>query len=423
MGKLEQPHFGRRLRRLRRERGLSQAAVVGEGMSTGYLSRLESGERRPTTRAVAYLAERLGVEVSALTDPLGDLPLNHALAAAASAPTGANRTASLLRALRDDTSADPADRWHALWLLSRRDNSNGDYETERARLRELVELSDRLAAPELRTRANVQYAHCLRALGDLRTAEPAAETAWAIAREEELQAADAMAALMALIDVEAELGRLDAAGRHVRELERDLLPGATAPQAAEALCTASRVSHRQGDHVTAQDRLERALGLLNGADDPGLWTRLRTCATAAALAMSPPRLEAARRWLEEAGKVIELTGTPSQVHELRALSAQLAFHEGRLDDARTLCRALLSDEDLRLPYRHRARLLVLEGRLTMLDGRVEDGVALLERLGRQAMDAMNLEVAADVRQSLTATLAQVRGAAPPDTVGSGRKRR
>jgi transcriptional regulator with XRE-family HTH domain len=419
---LGQPHFGRRLRKLRLERGLSQAAVVGEGMSTGYLSRLESGERRPTPRAVTYLAQRLGVDVSTLSEPLGDGSLGHALAAASSAPPGTDSTAGLLRALRDDERAEPADRWHALWLLSRIDNDNGDHERERGRLRELIELSELLAAPELRARTNTRYARCLRALGDLRTAESAAVTALAIAREEDLQVADTMAALVVLIGVETEMGRLDAAGRHVHEMERDLLPAATASQAAEALWTASLVSHRQGDHATAQNRLETALGLLRGRDDPALWTRLRTAATAAALEMSPPRLEAAQRWLDEAGAVIELTGTPLQVQELHASRAHLAFHQGELNEARALCRALLSDGELRLPYRDRARLRVLDGRLAILDGRVDEGITALERLGHQATDSGNLDLAAHVWQSLATTLAQVRTPAARDAAGPARSR-
>ncbi|SEQ84887.1 helix-turn-helix domain-containing protein [Streptomyces radiopugnans] len=419
---LGQPHFGRRLRKLRLERGLSQAAVVGEGMSTGYLSRLESGERRPTPRAVTYLAQRLGVDVSALSEPLGGGSLGHALAAASSAPPGADSTVGLLRALRDDERAEPTDRWHALWLLSRVDNSNGDHERERGRLRELIELSEFLAAPELRARTNIQYARCLRALGDLRTAESAAVTALAIAREEDLQVADTMAALVVLIGVETEMGRLDAADRYVHELERDLLPAATASQTAEALWAASLVSHRQGDHATAQNRLETALSLLRSRDDLALWTRLRTAATAAALEMSPPRLEAARRWLDEAEAAIELTGTPLQVQELRALRAHLAFHQGELDEARALCRALLSDDGLRLPYRDRARLLVLEGRLTILDGRVDEGITTLEQLGHQAAGSRNLDLAAHVWQSLATTLAQVCVPAARGAVESVRSR-
>lgn len=420
---LEQPHFGRRLRKLRLERGLSQAAVVGEGMSTGYLSRLESGERRPTPRAAAYLAQRLGVDVSALSEPLGCDSLSHALASASSAPPGTDSTVALLHALRDDERADPASRWQALWLLSRIDDRNGDYEEERGRLRELIDLSELLAVPELRVRAHVQYARCLRALGDLGTAEAAAVTALAIAREEELQAADTMTALVMLIGVETELGRLDAAGRHVHELERDLLPSATAPQAAEALWTASVVSHRQGDHTAAHHRLETALGLLQGGDDLELWTRLRAAATAAALETSPPRLEAARRWLGEAEALVELTGIPLHGQQLQALRAQLAFHEGRFDEARALCRALPRGDELRLPYRDRVRLAVLEGRLTILDGRVEEGIAALQRLGHQAADARNLDLAAHVWQSLATTLAQVRTPAGSEAVVSACGRR
>lgn len=45
---LQQSEFGPRLRALREKRGLSQAALAKGGISTGYLSRLESGARRPT---------------------------------------------------------------------------------------------------------------------------------------------------------------------------------------------------------------------------------------------------------------------------------------------------------------------------------------------------------------------------------------
>ncbi|CAM5601615.1 ATP/maltotriose-dependent transcriptional regulator MalT OS=Streptomyces griseomycini OX=66895 GN=FHS37_004078 PE=4 SV=1 [Streptomyces griseomycini] len=96
--------------------------------------------------------------------------------------------------------------------------------------------------------------------------------ALSIARAGDLPVADVMAALMVLISIETELGRLDEAGQHVAELERDLLPSAAPAQAAEALWTAAVVSNRQGDHAAAQARLETALGLVQGKDDLVLWT-------------------------------------------------------------------------------------------------------------------------------------------------------
>ncbi|MFJ9024930.1 helix-turn-helix domain-containing protein [Streptomyces sp. NPDC102259] len=404
---LEQPHFGRQLRKLRLERGLSQAAVVGEGMSTGYLSRLESGKRRPTGRAVSYLAQRLGVEVAALTELRAGGCLGRALASATSAPPGTDNAAALLQAVRDDEHDDPVGRWQALWLLGQISDSRGDYEQERVHLRELIELSDLIAAPDLQVRSHAQYARCLCALGRARAAEPAAVTALTLARAERLPAADVLAAQTVLIGVETGLGRLDAAERHVRELENELLPTAAPQLAAEALWTASVVADRQGDHRTAQSRLEGALAQLQGGGDLALWTRLRTAATAAALQMSPPRVAAAERWLGEAGVVLELIGTPAQLQEVRALRAHLAFHQGRLDEARSLCCALSSDGELRLPHGDRVRLAVLEGRLMILEGRVDQGVAALHRLGQQATDARNLDLASHVWQSLATTLADV----------------
>ncbi|MFF9090552.1 helix-turn-helix domain-containing protein [Streptomyces sp. NPDC014991] len=403
----EQPHFGRRLKRLRLQRGLSQAELVGDGMSTGYLSRLESGERRPTERATAYLAERLGVDASTLTAPSHQRSLTCELAAALSAPPGTYDTAALSRAVDEDAGEDPAARWQALWLLSRAADRAGDYARERACLLRLIELSDLLEVPELRVRSHVQYARCTRALGDLRTAEPAAAQAFSLARSEDLSVSDTMAALVVLISIEAELGRLDAAARHVDELERDLLPAAAPAQAAEGWWTAAMVCNRQGDHASARTKLETALQLLKAKDDLTLWTRLRAAATAAALQMSPPQLGAAQRWLTEAASVVDLIGTPREVQELRALQAHLAFHRGRLDDARAISGSLLAEEDLCLSYRDRVRLSVLDGRLKILSGRVEEGIGVLQRLGRQTTETQNLDLAAHVWQSLAQTLAEL----------------
>ncbi|MFI5688196.1 helix-turn-helix domain-containing protein [Streptomyces sp. NPDC051636] len=405
---LEQPHFGRRLKRLRLERGLSQAGLVGDGMSTGYLSRLESGERRPTERATAYLAERLGVDASVLTAPSPQRSLTCELAVVLSAPYGTCDVAALSRVVAEDAGDDPVARWQALWLLSRTAGRAGDYAQERERLLQLVELSERLEVPELRVRSLVAYARCTRALGDMRTAEPAAARAFAIARSEDLSVSDTMAALTVLIDIEAELGRLDAAARHVDELERDLLPVAAPAQAAEGWWTAATVCSRQGDHAAARTRLKTALQLLESTDNLPLWTRLRLAATAAALELAPPQLAAAEVWLAEAGSVVDLIGNPVQAQELRALQAHLAFHRGRPDEARTIAGALLAEEDLRLPYRDRVRLSVLDGRLLILSGRVEEGIAVLQRLGRQATESQNLDLAAHVWQSLAQTLADLR---------------
>ena len=418
---LEQPHFGRRLRRLRLERGLSQAGLVGDGMSTGYLSRLESGERPPTQRATAYLAARLGVEVCELTAPPPPRSLTRELAVALSAPSGTSDVAALSRAVDEDPGDDPAARWQALWLLSRTAGRLGEYVQQQARLLQLLELSELLKVPELRVRSQVAYAGCARSLGDMHTAEAAAVQAWSLARSEDLPVSDTVAALTMLVSIEAEQGRLDAAARHVDELERDLLPAAAPTQAAEGWWTIATVSNCKGDHAAAWTELQKALQLLKSTDNLPLWIRLRLAVTAVALEMTPPQLAAAESWLAEIAFVVDPIGTPVQAQQVRALRAHLAFHRGRLDEARAITGALLADgENLRLSYRERVRLSVLDGRLMILSGRVEEGIAVLQRLGRQAAESQNLNLAAHVWQSLAETLADLR-AHPGNSVHGARR--
>ena len=53
--------IGARLRRLRLERGLSQRQLASRGVSYAYISRIESGQRTPSVRAIRLLARTLGV--------------------------------------------------------------------------------------------------------------------------------------------------------------------------------------------------------------------------------------------------------------------------------------------------------------------------------------------------------------------------
>jgi transcriptional regulator with XRE-family HTH domain len=62
----EEETIGQRLRRLRRERGLSQRELAVPGVSYAYISRIESGDREPSLKAIRKLARRLGVSAEEL---------------------------------------------------------------------------------------------------------------------------------------------------------------------------------------------------------------------------------------------------------------------------------------------------------------------------------------------------------------------
>ena len=58
--------IGARLKRLRLERGLSQRDLSSPGISYAYISRIESGARTPSVKALRRMAGKLGVTVEHL---------------------------------------------------------------------------------------------------------------------------------------------------------------------------------------------------------------------------------------------------------------------------------------------------------------------------------------------------------------------
>ncbi|QLJ00586.1 helix-turn-helix domain-containing protein [Streptomyces sp. NEAU-sy36] len=404
----QQPGFGHQLRKLRTERGLSQKDLVGDGMSAGYLSRLERGERPPTERAVRYLAGRLGVspdEFEKTPSAADTRSLAQVLAAAASASGAdtAQLTADLRDALGTDEPHNPELRWQALWLLARYAGDEGDRDEQLAHLRELVSLSDELSAPQLRVRARTQLAKCLRSTGQLHPCLDYAGEAFRIACDHGLPAHEQASALMVLVSAEAESGRITEAAAHAVALQT-MADRTTGTLPAEARWTCAMVSVRQGDHDAALKLIEGALADMDAHDSLLLWLRLRLAAGSLYLQATPPRTALAAECLREAGRAVSLVGTEQHEQELLSLEARLAFGEGRLDDCRFLCRQL-EGQDLRLGFRDRMRLEVVRCRLAVLDGDFEGGTSRLRELAEQAGQALNVDLAADIWRTLAEILA------------------
>ncbi|MFD5141820.1 helix-turn-helix domain-containing protein [Streptomyces sp. NPDC058401] len=403
---LEQPHFGQRLRALRVGRGLSQAALAGDAMSTGYLSRLESGARPPTAKSVDYLAERLDVPVSAFAREKGPV-LGQVLASATSVADELDEVLAdpLAEALRADDGKDPALRWQALWLLARMRGRQGRCTEEYELTAELHRLADDLGVVELRVRAYTQHSRCARSIG--RIAEACEYAAGAVDAAAGLTLTDRAGALHALVSAEAEAGRLAEAEAHARELCALTGPvgGSTHTR---ALWAAATVGIRRGAYQEANDLLERALEGLDSHEDPGLWLRLRLAAASLLLQIVPPQTAKARATLEQVGPALDLVGTEVRRQEALLLHAQLACAEGDLARARELCDQAEALE-LRLSFRDRIRLQVLSGRLDVLAGRTALGIQRLSDLARQAVEAHNVELAAETWRTLAEALAEGRG--------------
>ncbi|MFJ6721775.1 helix-turn-helix domain-containing protein [Streptomyces sp. NPDC091259] len=404
----DQSQFGRRLRALRRERGLSQAQLADGTISPGYLSRLESGTRPPTPKVAAYLAERLGVSVSAFDVPAAaaQAPVED-LVKAITAECGTDPVAELLgRAVEHPAGLPLPLRWLALWSRAGIRSEDASDEQLLTAGQELLRTAEESGIPELRARSLVSLSRLHRSLGDIKTAHDFAAEAYAVAVDRELPKADAVRALMVLISTEAESSRLHEALKHVADLEL-LSRGTPRNMRVEALWTAAGVYVRHGNHPAAEARLLEAMELNGSRDDLRLWMRLRFAAASLYLQMHPCRLAEARRTLEEVEPALALVGTDTQYLEFRTIMAHTHFQAGEIDEARELCEKI-GREALKLEYRDRVRFQVLLHLIEIRSGQLTTGVRAIEALAREAHETANMDLAAEIWKNLAETLASAR---------------
>ncbi|OIV38720.1 hypothetical protein BIV57_04345 [Mangrovactinospora gilvigrisea] len=390
---MEQPAFGRRLKQLRTERGLTQNQLAGEGMSTGYLSRLESGTRRPTEQAAAHLADRLGVTPADLAAPPAR-PLEETLAIATGLPT--EQAGELLaRALRADTGNNPLTRWQALWHVASWRQGTGERAEQRAAETELVALADEVDVAELRVRARARLTRTLRSAGEVSDAVETASAAHRLAATEGLASDLKVQALLALAPALLEAGRRPEARARVEEL-LDLVEGGSDATWARAVWTAASVINLQGERQAALDLLAPALERFEGRLEPPLWAGLRMFAAGVHLWAAPPhQIEPAERLIDEVEAAKPFVSTPTIELDLRVLRARLAVLTRRVDEARDLLQALRPDLE-QLTYRDQARMELLRHQLLLLDGRQEEGMRGLRALARQAEGSGNMNLAAEI---------------------------
>lgn len=398
---LRQPAFGQRLKKMRVAQGLSQTALAGDGMSTGYLSRLESGARQPTERAVAHLAARLGVQPEDFEEPAGG-SLAHALSLAAS--TGADDAMETLReALAAEGHESPVLRWQALWQLADQRRLQVEHEAERGYLDELVRLGDEVGLAELRVRGLSRLSRCLRALGEVPESLDAARTAHHLAQDHSLGVEDRAGVLMALTAVETEAGRLSDSRVHADELAA-LVEGRCDTLWAEAMWSAAAIRTRQGDYPGAQVWLEKALDHFPSRENLLLWLRLRIAAGRLYLQKTPPDPQTAERCAKEAEQALVFVGTEGLRQQLNALKVELSFLLGRHDEAQALLDEL-AHEQLRMTHRDQVRLDIFRNQLRILRGD-ESGVDGLRVLAEQAQADTNIDLAAQIWRILAQTLTE-----------------
>ncbi|MEU9099998.1 helix-turn-helix transcriptional regulator [Streptomyces sp. NPDC048361] len=395
MKMLEQPAFGRRLRQLRQQRGLTQASLTGPRMSAAYVSRLEAGSRPPTAQSVELLAAKLNVpasvfnetEVTALSDTLATT------AALWESATKGELRHQLEQALEKDTDADPTLQLQAYAQLAKLQGEEGHSLEEYDTLQHLMRVSEELGHPVLLLNAHLRLARCQRALGHVDDARATARAGLHLVQQAGLGTDDAIRLKILLVSTAAELGDLADAKRLSAEICAPL-ENRRGSLTAEAWWTAATVTTRIGDHNRARLLLDKALAAVSSREDLSLWVRLRLAAAALTLQAAPPRLDAVEHYLAEVKPALDLVGTAPNQQEHTFLTAQLSYARGDFAAARALCDGIEQDA-LLLSYRDRIRFQMLRAQIRIAEGdttAITDLTALAER----AQDTGMIDLATEV---------------------------
>ncbi|MEU9790564.1 tetratricopeptide repeat protein [Streptomyces sparsogenes] len=233
--------IGRRVLRLRTERGFTQRQLAEPAYTAAYVSTLESGKVRPSEAALRHLAERLGVSYEELT-----------------------------------TGRDPRDaiRLRAGLTDARKALATGDAEEAAGRFQELMAEAERLGLGDERATALVGLGDCVLETGELAAARAHYEAAERLLADEPLPRRVPAIRGRAVVHflsgelryscylLESAIDELNASGLHD-------------PNALLLLYTAAIAPYMDmGAHARAARSAELALALAPSVDDPGLIARM-----------------------------------------------------------------------------------------------------------------------------------------------------
>ncbi|WP_457191265.1 helix-turn-helix domain-containing protein [Nocardioides sp. P5_E3] len=378
LAQADQHELGRRLRSIRVSRGLTQGDVVGDTLSVAYLSRLETGARRPTVKALTVLAARLDVTIDSLlaADPQQDpdevrLALDYAELALESGDPGEAEHHLETALSRLDGPMGAAMRERAQLLHARSLEASGREDDAIIELEEL--LADHAVSGLTRIKAGIAISRIHRETGDLGRAITCGEEVLSQLRAAGMDASDE-AVQLAVTVAAAYFERGDTA-HAVRLCSKAISEAETldSPRArASAYWNASVMQANRGDIAAAVPLAERALALLGEGQDARNLARLRTEVGRLQLELDPPAVEEARQNLTQAVSEMEWSSASPTDRAWTLLGlARAAYLSGELEQARHLIGEVEVTSSGHAPLAE-AEALTLAGRTCAAEGRMDD---------------------------------------------------
>jgi transcriptional regulator with XRE-family HTH domain len=367
--------LGRRLRSARQARGLTQGEVAADLMSVAYLSRIETGHRRPTAPALETLSERLGVSIETLLGIADQrvvdeirLALDYAeLSLESGQPADAEKhLEGALEQMRSAKVNDMRDR--ARLLRARALEATKNVDDAVIELESLIE--DKRTDGLTRIKAGIALSRIYRESGDLGRAIECGERVMTRVEDAGLDSCDE-AVQLAVTVAAAYFERGDTA--HAVRLCRKAIARAetlgSSMARASAYWNASVMQANRGDVSAAVPLAERALALLSEGQDARNLARLRTEVGRLQLELDPPALDEARLNLQQAAEEMEWSSASPVDRSWTLLGlARVSFLAGDLDGSRELIAQVHSTADGHAPLAE-AEALTLEGRTHAAEGR------------------------------------------------------
>ena len=374
--KIDPAELGHRLRAARVAKGMTQTDLAGADVSVGYVSRIESGHRRPNLQVLTDLCVRLGTPVEQLlmgvapqeleqiklTLDFAELSLESGDAPTAELKARDAREAAEAAALKEHV-------YRARFLIARSLEAQGLVDDA---IIELETLFSPRVGSVMQIKVGISLSRCYRESGDFSKAVEVGEMILDHLADTPLDSSDE-AVQMAVTLAAAYFERGDT-GQAVRVCRRAVAKAETLESSkarASAYWNASIMEASQGAVNNAIPLAERALALLAEGQDGRNLGRLRTQLGDMQLRMDPPQIAEAQEQLKLAAEELQwCSASPLDIGRNELSQARASYLAGDVDTAQEIS-ARVHDTVLVASPQIAADAKVLEGQVLAARGEVE----------------------------------------------------
>jgi transcriptional regulator with XRE-family HTH domain len=340
---IDPAELGQRIRAARVAKGWTQTQLAGDDISVGYVSRIESGQRRPNSQTLEDLAVRLGVPTEHLLRGVtareyDEIKLTLDFAEL-SLETGEHVEAeSQARQALDRAAVATQDElvFRGRYIIARALEGQGNLDDAIIELEGLVYSK---TGGLTRIKAAIAMVRCLKNSGDLNRSIEVGERVMASLEGSYIDSCDEAVQLSVTVAA-AHFHRGDV-GHAIRMCRKAIVKAEAldSPVArASAYWNASVFESDRGSISNAVPLAERALALLAEGQDTRNLARLRGTVGQMQLELDPPDVAEARKNLEKAAEeLVWSSAGPLELAANQLARARADYLEGNLNAAAESC--------------------------------------------------------------------------------------